>query len=154
MTKGVADLMVEVERVVDAFHTAVHVDADLEAALALVADGCALRNTPAGTGAEGDLRRYLAEGVLPHRPADLTFRRVSRTGNRWSVADETVVGFTFDRPLPWLLPGAAPTHRYAEVLAMSVVSVRRSLVTAHRTLWDHTGLVAQLGLEPAHLPRA
>ena len=68
-----------------------------------------------------------------------------------------MVAFTHDRELPWLLPGVAPTRRRAEVLAMSVVTVRHSLVTSCRTLWDHADLVAQLRLDPAHVraaPRA
>ena len=63
--------------------------------------------------------------------------------------DEDMVSFTHDRELPWLLPGLAPTGRRAEILAMSVVSVRRSLVTSHRTLRDYHGLLGQLGLSPA-----
>ena len=149
MTKAVQDLMVEVERVVDAFHTAVYSAEDLEAALALTTPDCALVSLP---GVGGDLRRHLDEDVLGHLPADLTFRRISRTGNRWTVADETVVGFTHDRELPWLLPGAAPTYRHAEVLAISVVTVRRSRITSHRTLWDHSGLLTQLRLDRPTLP--
>jgi carboxymethylenebutenolidase len=150
MTKGVQDRMLAVERVRDAFHTAVYVDGDLDAALARTADDCVLGNIPSGGGAKSgaDLRRYLADDVLPHIPADLTFRRVSRTGDRWRVAQEDLVGFTHDRELPWLLPGIAATHRRVEVLAISIVTVERSLITSHRTLWNHASLVAQLALDP------
>ena len=48
--------------------------------------------------------------------------------------------------LPWLPPGVPPTHRRADVLAMSVVTLRRSQSTSHRTSWDHRGLLAKLGL--------
>ncbi|GLZ49923.1 hypothetical protein Acsp06_61080 [Actinomycetospora sp. NBRC 106375] len=150
MTKAVQDLMVAVERTRDAFAAAVR-DGDLDAALAVVADDVVLATMPAGTGAQGAaaLRRHLAEQVLPHRPADLTTRRVSRTGDRWRVVDEEMVTFTHDRELPWLLPGVVPTGRRAEVLAISVVAVRRERVTEVRTLWDHHGLLTQLGLQPA-----
>ncbi|MHC1563219.1 nuclear transport factor 2 family protein [Actinomycetospora sp. C-140] len=150
MTKAVQDLMVAVERTRDGFATGVR-DGDLDAALAVVAEEIVLENTPAGTGARGAaaLRRYLAEEVLPHRPGDLTTRRVSRTGDRFRVVDEEMVTFTHDRELPWLLPGVAPTGRRAEVLAISVVAVRRERITEVRTLWDHHGLLTQLGLLPA-----
>jgi carboxymethylenebutenolidase len=148
MTKAVQDRMVEVARIRDAFHAAIYSSPGIEKAMGLAAPGCTLTNIPAGTGASGDdLRRYLAEDVMPHLPADLTFRRVSRTFDRWRVAQEEMVGFTHDRELPWLLPGMAATHRPVEVLAMSIVTVERSQIVSHRTLWDQTALLAQLGLE-------
>jgi carboxymethylenebutenolidase len=150
VTKAVQDLMVAVERTRDAFAAAVR-GGDLDAALALVGDDVTLVNLPVGTGARGSdaLRRHLADDVLPHHPADLTTRRVSRTGDRWRVVDEEVVAFTHDREVPWLLPGVAPTGRHVEVLAVTVVAVRRERITEHRTLWDHHGLLTALGLLPA-----
>jgi carboxymethylenebutenolidase len=55
---------------------------------------------------------------------------------------------TYDRELPWLLPGGEPTLRRAEVYAISVVAIRHtsrlgsteSRIAAHRTLWDLSGL--------------
>lgn len=158
MTVAIQQLMWEIERLRDAFHEAIHAKRDVDAALALVTDGCTLANLPVGTGAAGaDLRRHLAEDVLPHLPTDLGFRRVSRTVDKFRVVEESVVTFTHDRELPWLLPGAPPTHRRAEVLTISVAGFRhsrinahrtRSLMATHRTLWDHHGLLAQLGLAP------
>lgn len=148
MTIGVQQLMTAVERVKDSFHQSLYSGRDVDAALAVTADDCVLVNLPVGTGASGrdGLRHHLADIVLPHLPADLTFRRVSRTGNRWRVVDEAVVEFTHDRELPWLLPGVAATHRRVKVLAISIVTIRDSRITAHRTLWDHSGLLAQLDL--------
>ncbi len=155
---GIQQLMWRIERVRDEFHGAVWTTGDLDAALAATADDCTLVHLPARTGAAADrLRGFLAEDVIPHRPADLTFRRVSRTVDQRRVVDETCVGFTHDRELPWLLPGVAPTCRRAEVLAISVVTFAHhthlgtvaSRIVAHRTLWDHCGLLAQLDLDPA-----
>ena len=155
MTMGVQQLMLEVERIRDSFHGAVFSTPDLGMALAATAAECVLVNLPMGTGASGEgLRRFLAEDVLPHLPADLSFRRISRTVDRWRLAEEATVGFTHDRELPWLLPGVAPTHRHVEVLAISVVSIRHSRITSHRTLWDHSHLLAQLHLDPLVTSRA
>ena len=149
MTKGVQDRMVAVEQVRDAFHAAIYQVGDLDAALSFVSNDCVLEHFPPGRGATGinDLRRYLAEEVLPHLPADLDFRRVSRTGDRWRVAQEDMVSFTHDRELPWLLPGVTATGRRAEVLAISVVTVAGSVISSHRTLWDRVSLATQLELE-------
>jgi carboxymethylenebutenolidase len=155
MTKAVQDRMVEVERIRDAFLAAIYTTPDLEKAMRLAAPGCTLTNIPSGRGATGDgLRRYLAEDVLPHRPSDLSFRRLSRTVDRWRVAQEEMVSFTHDTELPWLLPGVAPTHRRAEILAVSVVTIERSLVASCRTLWDQTTLLDQLSLDPADVRAA
>ena len=148
MTKAVQDRMVEVERVRDAFHAAIYTAPNLEKAMTLAAAGCTLTNVPSGSGAADDgLRRYLAEDLLPHLPGDLSFRRISRVGDRWRVVHEDMVSFTHDTELPWLLPGVAPTHRRAEILAISVVTIERSLIASYRTLWDQTTLRAQLGLD-------
>jgi carboxymethylenebutenolidase len=142
----VQDLMVAVERVVDTFDRAVRLDGDLGAALALMADDGMLVNLPAGTGGTGHeaLARYLEEDVFGCLPGDLAFRRISRTVDRWHVAQESSVSFTHDRELRWLLPGRPATHRRVEVLAMSVVTVTRSRITSHRTLWDYSSLLAQI----------
>lgn len=145
--------MSEIADGADAFHRAVYTDRDVDAALARTRDDATLVNLPAGTGASGDgLRRYLTD-VAAQLPAELSFRRVSRTVDRQRVVDETEVAFVHDRPLPWLLPGVDPTRRAVQVLAISVITfahasrlgVVRSRIVTHRTLWDHAGLVAQLG---------
>jgi carboxymethylenebutenolidase len=154
---GIQQLISAMEKVTDAFDAAVYAARDLDAALAATAPDCVLENVPLGRGArdQQDLRRHLAEDVLPHLPPDLTFRRLSRTVDQRRLVDEVMVGFTHDRELPWLLPGAGPTHRHAEVLAISVVAFRHtsrlgtteSRITSHRTLWDHAGLLAQLQVD-------
>jgi carboxymethylenebutenolidase len=147
-------LMWKLEELAAGFREAVFDEGDVDAALGFFTEDCALTNVPAGTGGAGtdDLRRYLAEDVVPHRPADLAFRRVSKTVDQRRLVEESMVTFTHDRELPWLLPGVAPTGRQVEVLAISVVSVRHrsragrttSLIAGHRTLWDQVGLLTKL----------
>jgi carboxymethylenebutenolidase len=146
-------LMWKLEELAAGFREALFDKGDVDAALGFLTDDCALSNVPAGTGGTGtaELRRYL-EDVVAHRPADLVFRRVSKTVDQRRLADESTVTFTHDRELPWLLPGIAPTGRQVEVLAISVVSVRHrsragrttTLIAGHRTLWDQVGLLTQL----------
>jgi carboxymethylenebutenolidase len=146
-------LMWKLEELTGGFREAAFAKGDVEAALGFLTDDCALTNVPVGSGGTGtaELRRYL-EDVAAHRPADLAFRRLSRTVDQRRLAEESMVTFTHDRELPWLLPGVAPTGRQVEVLAISVVSARHrsragrttTLIASHRTLWDHVGLLAQL----------
>jgi carboxymethylenebutenolidase len=154
VTMEIRRLMTDLAELATAFREAV-LGGDVERALGCVAEDVSLENVPAGTGAVGidALRRYLLDDVRDHVPADLTVRRLSRVVDQRGLAEESTVAFTHDRPMPWLLPGVAPTGRRVEVLAVSLVSVRlrsrlgrtTALIDRHRTLWDHTALLAQSG---------
>ena len=156
MTVAMQRLIMSMQQLTDTFHEAVFTAHDVDAAMAVVAETGTWESVPVHGPLDGPaLRRHLADDVLPHLPADLSFRRVSRTADIRKLVDERIVGFTHDREMPWLLPGVAPTHRRAEVLAISIVSfthrtrsaVTTSEISAHRTLWDHSTLRAQLGLD-------
>ncbi len=142
-----------VERARDEFRRAVSTG-DVDAALAVCAPDVTLVRLPVGTGAKGAeaLRAHLADDVVPHLPAELTRARVSRTVDRFRVVDEERVTLRHDRELPWLLPGVPATGGRAEVLAITVVTVRQNRVAAVRTLWDHAGLLAQLGVAADAVP--
>jgi len=66
--------------------------------------------------------------------------------DRWRLVDETTVSFTHDRELPWLLPGAEPTFRRAEVLVIAVAGFHRMKLRSVRVLWDYATLMTQLGI--------
>ena len=149
MTPGIQELMRQVERVRDGFRRAV-LAGDVDAALAACAASVTVVHLPMATGGAGaeQLRRFLADDVAAHLPADLACTRLSRTVDRFRVVDEERVTFTHDRALPWLLPGVAPTGRRAEVLAVSICTVRQGTVLGVRVLWDLATLLAGLGLPP------
>ncbi|MDN5856847.1 MAG: hypothetical protein L0K86_29225, partial [Actinomycetia bacterium] len=117
MTIAIQQAMNEIERLWNSFNRAVYEDGDVDAAMAATHDECVLVNVPVGVAADDrdGLRRYLAADVIPNVPDDLEFKRVARTLDQRRLVEETTVSFTHDRALPWLLPGAAPTHRRAEV---------------------------------------
>jgi carboxymethylenebutenolidase len=134
----------------DAHRDALLVRRDLAAALAPLAAEPPVVPIPAMTGAAGRLpvERFYADQFLPCLPADLVLSTISRTVDRWRLVEETTVSFTHDRALPWLLPGAEPTFRRAEVLAIAVVGFERARIRSQRVLWDHATLAAQLGIVP------
>ena len=147
MTTAIAQFMRELEGAWEAHREAL-VRRDLAAALAPMAAEPSVVHIPAMTGASGRsaVERFYAGQVLPHLPADLTLNRISRTVDRWRLVEETTVSFTHDRELPWLLPGAEPTFRRAEVLAIAVVGFHRMKIRSLRVLWDHATLTGQLGI--------
>ena len=147
MTPGIQELMRQVERVRDAFRRDV-LAGEVDAALAGCAASVTLVHLPVGTGG-GDaagVRRFLADDVVGHLPPDLAAVRLSRTVDRFRVVDEERVGFTHDRPLPWLLPGVAPTGRRADVAVVSICTVQQYKVRSLRVRWDLASLLAGLGL--------
>jgi carboxymethylenebutenolidase len=148
VTTAIAQFMRDLEGAWDAHREALLVRRDLAAALAPMAPEPSVVHRPAMTGASGRaaVERFYAGQVLPHLPADLTLTRVSRTVDRWRLVEETTVSFTHDRELPWLLPGAGPTFRRAEVLAIAVVGFHRMKISSVRVLWDHATLTAQLAI--------
>jgi carboxymethylenebutenolidase len=147
VTPGIQELMREIERVRDAFRRDV-LAGDVDAAVAACAPAVALVHLPAGTGASGveELRSFLTCDVVGHLPPDLAYARTSRTVDRFRVVDEERVAFTHDRELPWLLPGVAPTGRRADVLAVSICTVRQRRVLGMRVHWDLATLRTQLGV--------
>jgi carboxymethylenebutenolidase len=160
MTMEIQHLMRKIEGIRDAFNQAVFVDRDLEAAMEHVAADCVLETVRGVVGARGehDVRRLLADDVLPHLPSGLELTRVSKTSDQRRVAHEMTVRFTHDRELPWLLPGVAPTGRDVETSAVSVASFRHastngvvsSRMATYRITWDRLDVMTQLGLpDPA-----
>ena len=142
--------MRELERKWDEHRDALLIHRDVQAALTHVTAEPSVQHIPAMTGARGRqaVERFYAQEFLPHLPSDLALTRISRTVDRFRLVDETMVSFTHDRVLPWLIPGAAPAYRRAEVLAITVVSFERGRIGSQRILWDQASLSAQLGLPP------
>jgi carboxymethylenebutenolidase len=148
VTTAIAQFMRELEQRWDGHQEASLLRRDVRASLAHLAAEPSVRHIPAMTGATGReaVEWFYAEEFLPHVPDDLALTRVSRTVDRFRLVDETMVTFTHDRELPWLLPGAGPTYRQAKVLAIAVVGFERGRIRSQRVLWDYTTLTAQLGL--------
>jgi carboxymethylenebutenolidase len=147
VTTAIAQFMRQLERAWDAHNTAL-LQRDVAAALTQLATRSSIRHIPALTGADdrADVARFYAQDVVPHLPADLAITRISRTVDRFRLVDEATVSFTHNCELPWLLPGIAPTHRPAEVLAIAVVGFDHGRIATQRILWDHATLIAQLGV--------
>jgi carboxymethylenebutenolidase len=148
VTTAIAQFMRELERVWDEHRDASIVRRDLAASLANMVAEPSVWHLPAMTGAAGrrELERFYAEEFLPHVPGDLVLTRVSRTVDRFHLVDETMVSFTHDSELPWLLPGVPPTNRRAEVLAIAIVGFERGRIRSQRILWDRATLTSQLGI--------
>jgi carboxymethylenebutenolidase len=62
------------------------------------------------------------------------------------VVDELLVTGTHDRPMPFSLPGIAPTGRRFTLPHVAVVEFRDGLIASEHIYWDQASLLVQLGL--------
>ena len=124
---------------------------DLEAVMATVTDDVENRNMPMGPGVRGyaAVEAYYRDLFIPSWPEDLQTTLVNRIMGEDQLADELHMVFTHDRPMEWLLPGVAPTHRKIEMDVVAVVQFREGKVAAERIYWDHAAVLRQAGLLPA-----
>jgi carboxymethylenebutenolidase len=137
-------------------HTAVwdaHVAAEFEqkdarAAAATMTEDAMLVHVPVATGARGRdaLERFYADVFIPSWPDDTATTQGSRTVGDDQVVDELVVSGTHDRPMPFWLPGVAPTGRRFSLPLVAVIAFRDGLISTEHIYWDQASLLVQLGL--------
>lgn len=82
---------------------------DIDATMGTMTDEPYVWHVPALTGASGgrQVRRFYAENLIGHTPADAVLRPISRTISADRVVDEFVLEFTHDAEIPFMLPGVA-----------------------------------------------
>jgi carboxymethylenebutenolidase len=144
----VNDSTTELVQVWDAHVAAEFQDKDADAAVATMCDDATLLHVPVATGARGteELRRFYADVFIPSWPDDLSVETVSRTVDDTRVVEELIVRGTHDRPMPFWLPGVAPTERRFEVAHAAVVAFRNGLIASEHVYLDQASLLVQLGL--------
>jgi len=123
---------------------------DADAAVATMCDDAYLVHVPVATGARGKdaLRRFYAEVFMPSWPDDTAVTTGSRTVDDERVVDELLVSGTHDLPMPFWLPGVAPTGRRFELPHVAVVAFRDGRIASEHIYWDQASLLVQLGLLP------
>lgn len=124
-------------------------------------DGYVQHKTPAVTytstlsGAIGAqaLRRFYENHFLGRLPPSMRVRLLSRTSGPDRVVDELHVAFEHTQEIPWMLPGVPPTHRFVEIILVSIVSMREGRLYSEHTYWDQASVLVQVGLlDPKLVP--
>lgn len=114
-----------------------------------------LNFTPTLTGAHGrpDLHRFYKDFFLKHAPPTTHMRLVSRTIGTNRIVDELYLQFKHTCPMPWILPGVAPTNQKVEIVLVSIVAFRAGKVWCERVYWDQASVLFQVGLlDPEEVP--
>ncbi|BBN04843.1 hypothetical protein MPTK1_3g08110 [Marchantia polymorpha subsp. ruderalis] len=106
-----------------------------------------------GTHRLGTIEDFYAKTFMPSIPADVEVVALSRTVGSNRLCDEILFKFTHDAPIPWLLPGVAPTGKRVEIPVVVIVTFRGDKVTSERIYWDQASVLVQTGLlERGDLP--
>jgi carboxymethylenebutenolidase len=123
---------------------------DVEATLATMVDDASVTHMPVGTGGRGKaaLRAFYRDDFIPSWPADLRMTPVNRVVGAEQLVEELHLAFTHEKPMPWLLPGLAPTGRAITADFVVVVQFRGDLVACERIYWDHAAVLRQVGVLP------
>jgi carboxymethylenebutenolidase len=100
-----------------------------------------------------DLHHFYSKHFIPNNPADMRSIPVSRTVGADRVVNETILCFTHDREIEWMLPGIAPTGRYVEVALIGIITFRGGKLAHEHIYWDQASVLVQIGLlDPKLLP--
>ncbi len=121
---------------------------DVEATLATMVDDAYVNHMPVNTGGRGKgaLRAFYRDDFIPSWPDDLRMTPLNRVVGKGQLVDEMHLTFTHDRPMPWLLPNAAPTGKKIAMDVVVVVQFRGDKLACERIYWDHAAVLRQAGL--------
>lgn len=98
-----------------------------------------------GIGRE-DCRRFYRESFIFSMPADVEFVPISRIVGTDTIVEESILRFTHDEEIPWILPGVPPTGRRVEVAVCTVVRMQNDKIAHEHVYWDQASVLAQIGL--------
>jgi carboxymethylenebutenolidase len=121
---------------------------DTEATLETMVPDSYVNHIPVLTGGYGvdALRVFYSTDFIPVMPPDMTITAVSRTVGEDQLVDEMILSFTHTRPIPWMLPGVAPTNRPVRIPLVAIVRVRDGKVAHEHIYWDQASVLKQIGL--------
>jgi carboxymethylenebutenolidase len=114
-----------------------------------------LNHVPVATGASGRdaLHAFYRDRFIPSWAADTEVVPISRTVGDDRIVDELLVRFTHSQPMPFNLPGVAPTGRRVELAHVVVVGFENGKVAYEHVYWDQASLLVQVGLlDPKTVP--
>ncbi|MFV8756330.1 ester cyclase [Nannocystaceae bacterium ST9] len=125
---------------------------DVDLALSTMTEDPYVLCVPVGKGGYGvaGVRRFYSEEFFVGMAKDTQITPVAQTIAESTLVDESVVSFTHDVPMTWLLPGIAPTGRVIEFAMIAVISFRAGKIASERLYWDQASLLVQSGvIDPA-----
>jgi carboxymethylenebutenolidase len=102
--------------------------------------------TLAGGHGKKDLLQFYSTDFIPVMPPDMKLTPVSRTVGDDQLVDEMIVSFTHTQPIPWMLPGVAPTNLPVRIPLVAIVRFRDGKLVHEHIYWDQASVLKQIGL--------
>lgn len=106
------------------------------------------------TGGEGQtgVKRFY-KGMITQIPDDLEWELISRTVGDTQIVVESILKFTHNVPVDWIIPGAPPTDKKVEIPMVLIFTFESGRLASERIYWDQASVLVQLDLlEPRSLP--
>lgn len=127
---------------------------DVDAALATMTEDPYVLCVPVAKGGygKGGVRRFYAEEFFPHNPTDMKVTTVAQTVADSVLIDESVISFTHDNTMDWMLPGVPATGRYVEFAFVGIISFEGGKIKSERLYWDQGSVLLQLGVIAPGVP--
>lgn len=121
---------------------------DADAALATMTDNPYVILIPAGTGGSGreGVHEFYANHFLPGIPPDIELIPVSQIFGDDRIVEESVVRFTHNINMEWMLPGLPPTGKKVEFVMVGIITFKDGKVANEHLYWDQATLLSQLGI--------
>jgi len=128
---------------------------DVDMALSTMTDDPYVLCVAIGRGGHGKagVRRFYGEEFFTGMPVDTKMTTVAQTIAENTLVEESVIAFTHDVPMQWLLPDIAPTGRPIEMSMVGVITFQDGKIASERLYWDQATLLVQIGvLDPKKTP--
>jgi carboxymethylenebutenolidase len=128
---------------------------DIDATMATMVEEPSVVHVAPLTGAVGGaaVRGFYAAWFLPGHPPDTTTTLIGRTIGASTIVDQYLHRFTHTIPMPWMLPGVAPTGKPVAIPLVAVIEFQGDRIASERIYFDQASVLAQVGLlDPERLP--
>ncbi len=121
---------------------------DAQATIDTMCEDAYVNHVPTLAGGYGkkELLAFYSKDFIPVMPPDTTITPVSRTVGENQLVDEMIFSCTHSQPIPWLLPGVAPTYRKVRIPLVAIVRFQDDKLAHEHIYWDQASVLQQIGL--------
>jgi len=121
---------------------------DAQATIDTMCEDAYVNHIPTLAGGHGrkELLNFYSKEFIPVMPPDTAITPVSRTVGENQLVDEMIFSFTHSQPIPWMLPGVAPTYRKVRIPLVAIVHFRDDKLVHEHIYWDQASVLKQIGL--------